>query len=97
MIVIVYVKELDGKKIVQIVSGQQHSLALDDTGCAYFCLPLVHSLSPLLSVHSFYSLCSVVYVWGYNGYCRLGLGNQVDILKPKPVPQVRRRRRVINS
>lgn len=53
MIVIVYVKELDGKKIVQIVSGQQHSLALDDTGCAYFCLPLVHSLSPLLSVHSF--------------------------------------------
>lgn len=57
----IYVKELDGKKIVQIASGQQHSLALDDTG--------------------------VVYVWGYNGYCRLGLGNQVDILKPKPVPQ----------
>ncbi|KAF7964752.1 hypothetical protein HWV62_3270 [Athelia sp. TMB] len=28
----------------------------------------------------------VVYVWGYNGYCRLGLGNQVDILIPKPVP-----------
>lgn len=57
----VYVKELDGKKIVQIASGQQHSLALDDTG--------------------------IVYVWGYNGYCRLGLGNQVDILRPKPVPQ----------
>ncbi|KAF5379474.1 hypothetical protein D9615_006654 [Tricholomella constricta] len=57
----VYIKELDGKNIVQIVSGQQHSLALDDTG--------------------------VVYVWGYNGYCRLGLGNQVDILKPKAVPQ----------
>ncbi|KXN84132.1 hypothetical protein AN958_00402 [Leucoagaricus sp. SymC.cos] len=57
----IYVKELDGKKIVQIASGQQHSLALDDTG--------------------------VVYVWGYNGYCRLGLGNQVDILKPKAVPQ----------
>lgn len=32
-------------------------------------------------------LCSVVYVWGYNGYCRLGLGNQVDALKPKVVPQ----------
>jgi len=30
----------------------------------------------------------LVYVWGYNGYCRLGLGNQVDILKPKVVPQV---------
>ncbi|KAL0954199.1 hypothetical protein HGRIS_005327 [Hohenbuehelia grisea] len=28
----------------------------------------------------------VVYVWGYNGYCRLGLGNQVDVLKPKVVP-----------
>ncbi|KAF8655946.1 hypothetical protein AX16_002853 [Volvariella volvacea WC 439] len=57
----IYVKELDGKHIVQITSGQQHSAAIDDTG--------------------------VVYVWGYNGYCRLGLGNQVDILKPKPVPQ----------
>ena len=32
---------------------------------------------------------SVVYVWGYNGYCRLGLGNQQDVLIPKPVPQVR--------
>lgn len=31
---------------------------------------------------------SVVYVWGYNGYCRLGLGNQQDVLIPKPVPQV---------
>ncbi|KAF8194680.1 regulator of chromosome condensation 1/beta-lactamase-inhibitor protein II [Pholiota molesta] len=46
----VYIRELDGKNIVDIASGQQHSLALDDTG--------------------------VVYVWGYNGYCRLGLGNQ---------------------
>ncbi|PFH46297.1 hypothetical protein AMATHDRAFT_51137 [Amanita thiersii Skay4041] len=57
----IYIKELDGKKIVQIASGPQHSLAVDDTG--------------------------VVYVWGYNGYCRLGLGNQVDALKPKVVPQ----------
>jgi hypothetical protein len=31
---------------------------------------------------------SLAYVWGYNGYCRLGLGNQVDALKPKVVPQV---------
>ncbi|KAI6149944.1 regulator of chromosome condensation 1/beta-lactamase-inhibitor protein II [Pisolithus tinctorius] len=29
----------------------------------------------------------VVYVWGYNGYCRLGLGNQQDALIPKVVPQ----------
>ncbi|KAH9941975.1 RCC1/BLIP-II [Amylocystis lapponica] len=29
----------------------------------------------------------LVYVWGYNGYCRLGLGNQQDILIPKLVPQ----------
>ncbi|KIK55454.1 hypothetical protein GYMLUDRAFT_76531 [Collybiopsis luxurians FD-317 M1] len=56
-----YIKELDGKKIVQISSGQQHSAAIDDEG--------------------------LVYVWGYNGYCRLGLGNQVDVLKPKTVPQ----------
>ncbi|KAG2143761.1 regulator of chromosome condensation 1/beta-lactamase-inhibitor protein II [Suillus bovinus] len=27
-----------------------------------------------------------VYVWGYNGYCRLGLGNQQDVLTPKVVP-----------
>ncbi|EIW75324.1 RCC1 BLIP-II [Coniophora puteana RWD-64-598 SS2] len=30
---------------------------------------------------------NVVYVWGYNGYCRLGLGNQQDVLVPKAVPQ----------
>lgn len=29
---LVYLKELDGKKIVDIVSGQQHSLALDSSG-----------------------------------------------------------------
>jgi alpha-tubulin suppressor-like RCC1 family protein len=32
---------------------------------------------------------SLVYVWGYNGYCRLGLGNQQDVLTPKAVPHVR--------
>ncbi|KAI0032961.1 RCC1/BLIP-II [Vararia minispora EC-137] len=57
----VLVKGFEGKRIVQIASGQQHSIALDDTG--------------------------VVYVWGYNGYCRLGLGNQKDVLIPQPVPQ----------
>lgn len=31
----------------------------------------------------------IVYVWGYNGYCRLGLGNQQDALIAKVVPQVR--------
>ncbi|KAI0640772.1 RCC1/BLIP-II [Trametes meyenii] len=28
-----------------------------------------------------------VYGWGYNGYCRLGLGNQQDALAPKVIPQ----------
>ncbi|KAG5644318.1 hypothetical protein DXG03_008676 [Asterophora parasitica] len=56
-----YIKALDGVNIVDIASGQQHSIALDEKG--------------------------VVYVWGYNGYCRLGLGNQVDALRPKAVPQ----------
>ncbi|KAH9847327.1 RCC1/BLIP-II [Lenzites betulinus] len=27
-----------------------------------------------------------VYGWGYNGYCRLGLGNQQDALVPKLIP-----------
>lgn len=35
-----------------------------------------------------YFLYSLVYVWGYNGYCRLGLGDQKDVLAPKVVPQV---------
>ncbi|KAK7045887.1 hypothetical protein VNI00_007318 [Paramarasmius palmivorus] len=55
------IRSLAEKTIVQIASGQQHSVALDDEG--------------------------FVYVWGYNGYCRLGLGNQVDQLRPKVVPQ----------
>uniref|UniRef100_A0A0W0FCX5 PHD-type domain-containing protein n=1 Tax=Moniliophthora roreri TaxID=221103 RepID=A0A0W0FCX5_MONRR len=55
------IRSLADKKIVQIASGQQHSLALDDQG--------------------------YIYVWGYNGYCRLGLGNQVDRLRPEVVPQ----------
>ena len=29
-----------------------------------------------------------VYVWGFNGYCRLGLGDQKDALIPKVVPHV---------
>ncbi|KAI0041832.1 RCC1/BLIP-II [Auriscalpium vulgare] len=29
----------------------------------------------------------LVLVWGYNGYCRLGLGNQKDVLAPQVVPQ----------
>ncbi|THG93459.1 hypothetical protein EW145_g8369, partial [Phellinidium pouzarii] len=27
-----------------------------------------------------------VFVWGYNGYCRLGLGDQRDVLIPRAVP-----------
>lgn len=76
----VYVRELDGKNIVQIASGPQHSLAVDDTGYD----PFFSHLQVFLN----HALQSVVYVWGYNGYCRLGLGNQVDALKPKVVPQV---------
>ena len=38
--------------------------------------------------HSQLSQLSIVYVWGYNGYCRLGLGNQKDVLTPQVVPQV---------
>lgn len=34
----VYIKALDGKNIVQIASGQQHSIALDDTGYAVLLL-----------------------------------------------------------
>jgi hypothetical protein len=30
-----------------------------------------------------------VYGWGFNGYCRYGLGAQADQLKPKLIPQVR--------
>lgn len=56
----VLVRGMDGKKIVQIACGQQHSIALDSEG--------------------------LVFVWGYNGYCRLGLGNQQDVLTPKVVP-----------
>ncbi|KAG8936417.1 hypothetical protein FRC03_001989 [Tulasnella sp. 419] len=54
------VRNLDGKKIVQIACGQQHSIILDSDG--------------------------YVYVFGYNGYCRLGLGNQKDMLVPTLVP-----------
>jgi len=39
--------------------------------------------------HKFPKL-SIVYVWGYNGYCRLGLGNQKDVLTPQIVPQAGR-------
>lgn len=35
------------------------------------------------------ALISAVFVWGYAGYCRLGLGNQKDALVAQPVPQVR--------
>ncbi|KAG8905221.1 hypothetical protein FRB99_000441 [Tulasnella sp. 403] len=56
----VHIKTFD-KKIVNISTGQQHSIAIDVEGR--------------------------VFVWGYNGYCRLGLGHQKDILSPTLVPQ----------
>ncbi|KAF8514474.1 RCC1/BLIP-II [Gautieria morchelliformis] len=55
------VKGLAGKTIVDIDSGNQHSIVLDNEG--------------------------FVYVFGYNGYCRLGLGDQQDAVLPKLVPQ----------
>lgn len=57
-----YVRGLDGKHIVQIACGQQHSVAMDSEG--------------------------IVYVWGCNGYGRMGLGTglQNDVLVPKVVP-----------
>lgn len=78
--ILVLVKGLDGKKIVQIACGQQHSVALDDEGYVYTIL----SLHPT-SCHS-----RVVYVWGCNGYGRLGLGTglQNDVLVPKVMPNV---------
>ncbi|KAG8975027.1 hypothetical protein FRC05_006450 [Tulasnella sp. 425] len=51
---------IDGKKIVDISCGQQHSIAIDGDG--------------------------YVYVWGFNGYCRLGLGHQKDVMLPTIVP-----------
>ncbi|EPQ56793.1 hypothetical protein GLOTRDRAFT_92642 [Gloeophyllum trabeum ATCC 11539] len=30
---------------------------------------------------------ALVYAWGFNGYCRLGLGHQKDVLVPTVVPQ----------
>ncbi|KAL5513720.1 hypothetical protein ACEPAH_4120 [Sanghuangporus vaninii] len=57
----VLIKGLEGKQIILIACGHQHSIALDKDG--------------------------LVYVWGYNGYCRLGLGNQQDVLFPRVVPQ----------
>ena len=47
------------------------------------------SLHIFAKLHPYSRFNRLVYVWGYNGYCRLGLGNQVDALKPKVVPQVR--------
>ncbi|KAK0217311.1 regulator of chromosome condensation 1/beta-lactamase-inhibitor protein II [Armillaria fumosa] len=49
------------KEIMQLLSGQQYWIALDEK--------------------------RTIHVWGYNGYCRLRLGNHVDALHPKPVPE----------
>jgi len=78
---LVYIKELEGKKIVDI-AGQQHSLA---PGFCWLRFDINLSFECPLNFCS--QAARLVYVWGYKGYCRLGLGNQVDILKPKVVPQ----------
>lgn len=78
-IALVLVKGLEEKKIVQIACGQQHSIALDADG--YGLLDSIGSITHVIAYR-------LVYVWGYNGYCRLGLGNQKDMLNPQVVPQV---------
>ena len=65
------VKGLDDKKIVDIASGQQHSLALDERG--------------------------YVYAWGFAGLGRLGLGNQVDVLVPKLIPNFASERELLRA
>jgi alpha-tubulin suppressor-like RCC1 family protein len=67
---------IDNRKIVQISAGQQHCIALDSTGLVR-CLHFI----PLSNLRD-----RLVYVWGYGGYCRLGLGTQADELRPKMVP-----------
>lgn len=77
---IVLVRGLAERKIVKIACGSQHAIALDSEGYAH--LLREHAVRPTHSDHR------RVYGWGYNGYCRLGLGNQQDALVPKLIPQV---------
>ena len=80
----VLVKGLAERKITQIACGPQHTIALDSDGYVErLCLRPIALLPPDAELR----LDSRVFVWGYNGYCRLGLGNQVDALVPKQVPQ----------
>lgn len=77
---IVLVRGLAERKIVKIACGSQHAIALDSEGYAHSLRE--HAVCPTHSDHR------RVYGWGYNGYCRLGLGNQQDALVPKLIPQV---------
>ena len=83
---LVLVKGLAERKIVQIACGPQHAIALDSDGCVLRSSIRSDRIS-FLSINVEPWLNSRVFVWGYNGYCRLGLGNQVDALVPKQVPQ----------
>jgi len=60
------IEGLVGKDIVDIKSGANHTLALDDKG--------------------------EVYVWGFGGYGRLGLGDQKDLWVPTWIPAVETRK-----
>ena len=73
------VRGLEDVKIVEFSCGNQHTICLDDNGSVNHFL-----ISPMIL-----KLCNRnVYTFGYNGYCRLGLGNQTNQLKATMVPQV---------
>ena len=61
---VVYIKEFDGKKIVQIASGPQHSLAIDSTG--YVVSHDIHSYrSSVLAEWSTYGVIMDIVVSGW--------------------------------
>lgn len=69
------VKSLATKPIVQIASGQYHSLALTNSRW------LAHtSLNSRICIYSFVFVDGELYAWGANGYGQLGLGNNNQMI-----------------
>lgn len=73
---------IEGKKIVQITSGQQHNVALDSEGYCYAWGFGGEFLAAALSLHS-NQLTSPILSLGLG---RLGLGVQADSLIPAQIP-----------